>query len=65
MHFHNYADVGDNERGAMFLDWDEEPQYVNWSNVPKYVVMGLRQLLESTKSIWIVISCKNKIRCEY
>ena len=43
---HNYADVGDNERGAMFLTWDEEPLYVNWDNCPKYVMMGLRQLLE-------------------
>ena len=43
---HNYADVGDNERGAMFLTWGEEPLYVNWDKCPKYVMMGLRQLLE-------------------
>ena len=34
---HNYADVGDNERGAMFLTWDEEPLYVNWDKFPKYL----------------------------
>ena len=28
---HNYADAGDNERGAMFLEWGGEPQYVNWA----------------------------------
>ena len=26
---HNYADVDDNDRGAMFLEWGGEPQYVN------------------------------------
>ena len=24
--FHNYHDVSDDERGAMFLTWDEEPR---------------------------------------
>jgi len=43
---HNYADAGDNERGAMFLTWGEEPQYVNWPECPKYLLLGLRQLLE-------------------
>jgi len=42
---HNYADVGDNERGAMFLTWGEEPQYVNWAECPKYVIVGLRDIL--------------------
>ena len=42
---HNYADAGDNERGAMFLTWDEEPVYVDWPTVPKYLMMGLRDLL--------------------
>lgn len=44
---HNYADEGDNDRGAMFLEWGEEPVYVNWPRCPKYIMMGLRQLLES------------------
>ena len=44
---HNYADAQDNERGAMFLEWDGEPVYVNWPECPKYVTMGLRQLLEA------------------
>ena len=43
---HNYADAGDNERGAMFLTWGEEPVYVNWQDCPKYIMMGLRELLE-------------------
>jgi len=44
---HNYADAQDNERGAMFLEWDKEPVYVNWDQCPKYVTMGLRELLEA------------------
>ncbi|MDC1040216.1 metallophosphoesterase [bacterium] len=47
---HNYSDAGDNERGAMFLTWGEEPVYVNWDNCPKYVTMGLRQLLEKPEN---------------
>jgi DNA repair exonuclease SbcCD nuclease subunit len=43
---HNYADAGDNARGAMFLNWDEEPIYVDWPDCPKYIMMGLRELLE-------------------
>ena len=43
---HNYADAGDWERGAMFLDWGGEPQYVNWAECPKYKVFTLKQLLD-------------------
>ena len=42
---HNYADAGDNARGAMFLNWGEEPIYVDWPDCPKYLMMGLRELL--------------------
>ena len=44
---HNYADAQDNDRGAMFLEWGGEPVYVNWAECPKYLTMGLRQLLEA------------------
>ena len=43
---HNYADAGDNDRGYMFLEWDKEPQYVNWPACPKYVTCGLVQLID-------------------
>lgn len=43
---HNYADVSDNERGAMFLTWGGEPQYVNWEDCPKYKVLTLSELLD-------------------
>ena len=44
---HNYADVDDDERGAMFLEWGGEPQYVNWAEGPKYRVFNLRTLLDN------------------
>ncbi len=43
---HNYADVGDDQRGAMFLDWDSEPEYVDWAECPKYRVVKLSKLLD-------------------
>jgi DNA repair exonuclease SbcCD nuclease subunit len=48
---HNYADVDDNERGAMFLTWGEEPQYVNWDQQPKYRVFTLKQLLDDHQNL--------------
>ena len=44
---HNYADVDDDERGAMFLTWGEEPLYVNWAECPKYRVFTLKRLLDN------------------
>ena len=48
---HNYADVDDDERGAMFLTWGEEPQYVNWTECPKYRVFTLKQLLDNHQNL--------------
>ena len=48
---HNYADVEDNERGAMFLTWGEEPQYVNWPDCPKYKMLTLSQLLDDHENL--------------
>lgn len=44
---HNYADVDDNERGAMFLTWDQEPVFVNWTECPKYKVLTLTNLIDN------------------
>jgi len=43
---HNYADAGDTDRGAMFLEWGAEPVYVNWTECPKYKVIKLSELLD-------------------
>ena len=48
---HNYADVDDNERGMMILEWNKEPRYLNWHNCPKYKYVKLSQLLDKTKEI--------------
>ena len=42
---HNYADAWDHERGAMFLDWGGEPEYVNYAG-PKYITIPLSQLVD-------------------
>jgi DNA repair exonuclease SbcCD nuclease subunit len=48
---HNDADAGDWERGAMFLDWGGEPQYVNWPECPKYKTLTLSALLSDHQNL--------------
>lgn len=48
---HNYADVGDVDRGAMFLEWGKEPQYVNWLECPKYKSFTLKELLDQHETL--------------
>lgn len=48
---HNYADEWDFDRGAMFLDWGGEPEYVNWEAGPKYLSVVLSHLIEEPDSI--------------
>ena len=43
---HNYSDVWDFDRGAMFLEWDGEPEYVDWEDGPRYITLDLSELLE-------------------
>ena len=42
---HNYADVWDFERGAMFLEWDKEPEYVDYEFGPRFISINLSALL--------------------
>jgi len=44
---HNYADVWDFERGAMFLEWDKEPEYVDYTGGPRFISINLGALLEN------------------
>jgi len=48
---HNYADVNDDDRGCMILEWDCEPQYYNWADCPKYRVMNLSELLHDDNNL--------------
>lgn len=42
---HNYADVNDNDRGMMIMEYDKEPIYLSWPNAPKFKIIKLSQLL--------------------
>jgi DNA repair exonuclease SbcCD nuclease subunit len=50
---HNYADAGDDDRGMMILDRENnaEPLYLNWDNCPKYRNVTLSNLLDNTDTI--------------
>jgi len=45
---HNYADVGDDDRGCMILDWGKDPVYIAWPDAPKYRKFRLSGILEDT-----------------
>lgn len=42
---HNYADAWDDQRGAMFLKWGGEPEYVNYDG-PRYININLSDLID-------------------
>ncbi len=48
---HNFSDVGDVDRGMMILEWGGAPQFINWTNCPKYQVMKLSNLLDDHTSL--------------
>lgn len=43
---HNYADVGDEDRGMMILDWGKEPRYLAWDEQPTYSVFNLSEVID-------------------
>lgn len=43
---HNFSDAGDDARGMMILEWDQNPEYVSWPAQPRYRVYKLSQILE-------------------
>lgn len=48
---HNFADVDDDERGCMLLEWDKKPEFRAWSGAPKYRKTLLSTLLENPESV--------------
>lgn len=44
---HNYADVNDDQRGMMIMEWGSEPVFHNWPAQPKFRVYALSEILES------------------
>jgi hypothetical protein len=48
---HNFADTGDDDRGMMTLEWGGEPQFINWSDCPKYRTVKLSNLIDNADTI--------------
>lgn len=44
---HNYSDVWDFERGAVFLEWDKEPVFLDYEEGPRFITINLTALLEN------------------
>ena len=44
---HNYSDVWDFERGAMYLEWNKEPEFLNYTDGPRFITINLAALLEN------------------
>jgi DNA repair exonuclease SbcCD nuclease subunit len=42
---HNYSDVWDFERGAVFLEWDKEPEFMDYIEGPRFITINLTALL--------------------
>jgi hypothetical protein len=56
----NYADAWDDDRGAMFLEWDKEPTFREWPDAPTYRTMKLSEVLEAPEK-FIVAKSYNRI----
>lgn len=48
---HNFADTWDDERGMMLLEWSKEPEFINWSDCPKYRTVKLSELIDRKDEI--------------
>jgi DNA repair exonuclease SbcCD nuclease subunit len=48
---HNYADVGDDDRGVMIMEWGKQPEFHAWPDQPTYRVFGLANLIDNAAAI--------------
>lgn len=48
---HNYSDAGDDARGAMILQWGEDPEFHAWPEQPTYRVYNLSDVLTNTENL--------------
>ena len=48
---HNFADAGDDQRGAMILEWGQEPKYHTWPDQPLYNVWNLSHVIDNAEQI--------------
>lgn len=44
---HNYSDVWDFERGCVYLEWDKEPEFIDYDEGPRFITINLAALLEN------------------
>ena len=44
---HNFSDAWDDERGMMFLEWGQDPEFISWPDAPKYRTLKLSDVLEN------------------
>lgn len=42
---HNYSDVWDFDRGAVYIEWGQDPVYLNYENGPRFISINLSALL--------------------
>lgn len=42
---HNFGDVWDFERGAMYLEWDKDPEFIDYTEGPRFININLSALL--------------------
>lgn len=42
---HNFNDLHDRSRGCMILEWDKDPQFLDWTDAPNYNRITLSELL--------------------
>jgi len=49
---HDFADVNDDDRGMMMMEWGGKPEFKNWDGGPNYRRISLAQLLEEPEQ-WI------------
>lgn len=55
----NFADAWDDDRGAMFLEWDQEPFFKEWADAPKYRTMKVSELMDDPET-WLVPKSYNR-----
>lgn len=44
---HNYSDVWDFERGAMYLEWGKPPEFINYEDGPRFISTSLSSLIDT------------------
>jgi len=48
---HNFADVDDDDRGMMILEWGGQPEFRSWPDAPKFRSLKLSELIDNKDSI--------------